>query len=244
MTHESPYFDLFGLRFDWSIIITTFATVVIVFGIAYFCTRKLALRPKGAQNFIEFILDFVRGIIKSNMDWETGGRFLILSTTLIMYIFVANMLGLPFAVTIGHELWWKSPTADPSVTLTLAVMVILLTHFYGIKLNGTKNYLKSYVEPIPVLLPLKIVEEFSNTLTFGLRLYGNIFAGEILLGLLVDLGTNFYDTSIFTGVLGTVFATAGLVVWEGFSIFVGSVQAFIFTMLAMVYMAHKVNHDH
>jgi len=86
------------------------------------------------------------------------------------------------------------------------------------------------------MFPLKIIEEFANTLTLGLRLYGNIFAGEILLALLVG--------GLATGVGGTIAAIIPTMVWQAFSIFVGAIQAFIFTMLTMVYMAHKVSHDH
>ncbi|MGG3844397.1 FoF1 ATP synthase subunit A, partial [Aeribacillus composti] len=84
--------------------------------------------------------------------------------------------------------------------------------------------------------PLKIIEEFANTLTLGLRLYGNIYAGEILLGLLVSLATS--------GAFGFIGAIIPMMAWQAFSIFVGAIQAFIFTMLTMVYMAHKVSHDH
>ncbi|WP_186304300.1 F0F1 ATP synthase subunit A, partial [Staphylococcus epidermidis] len=69
-------------------------------------------------------------------------------------------------------------------TLTLATMVVALSHYYGIKQKGFGEYLRGYVSPMWFLFPLKIIEEFANTLTLGLRLYGNIFAGEILLGLL------------------------------------------------------------
>ena len=127
-------------------------------------------------------MDFVKGIIKSNLDWKTGGRFHVLGITLIMFIFVANVLGLPFSISYDGVLWWKSPTADPTVTMTLAVMVIVLTHYYGIKMKGIKEYaVKTYLKPLPFLFPLKIIEEFANTLTLGLRLYGNIYAGEVLI---------------------------------------------------------------
>ena len=63
------------------------------------------------------------------MDWKDGGRFHILGITIIMYIFVANMLGLPFSVVVDGNLWWKSPTADPAVTLTLATLVVGLSHY-------------------------------------------------------------------------------------------------------------------
>jgi F-type H+-transporting ATPase subunit a len=217
---------------------------IIVFIIAVIGTRKLAMRPTGMQNAMEWILDFVRNLIGSTMDWKTGANFLTLGVTLLMYIFVSNMLGLPMAITVDHDLWWKSPTADPAITLTLAVMVISLTHYYGVKMKGPKEYFVDYLRPIKFLLPLKIIEEFANTLTLGLRLYGNIFAGEILLGLLAGLATNFYSQNIFLGLLGTIGSLPITLAWMAFSLFVGTIQAFVFTMLTMVYMAHKVSHDH
>ncbi|ANB57412.1 ATP synthase F0, A subunit [Anoxybacillus sp. B7M1] len=236
MHHEAPIVEFLGLTFNLANVLMITITAIIVFLIAVLATRNLSMRPTGMQNFIEWVMDFVKGIIQSNMDWKTGGRFHILGMTLIMYIFVANMLGLPFSVVVDGKLWWKSPTADPVVTLTLAIMVVALSHYYGIKINGFNHYAKGFVSPMWILFPLKIIEEFANTLTLGLRLYGNIFAGEILLSLLAG--------GLATGFAGTVIAIVPTLVWQGFSIFVGAIQAFIFTMLTMVYMAHKVSHDH
>jgi F-type H+-transporting ATPase subunit a len=236
MHHEAPIVEFLGLTFNLANVLMITITAIIVFLIAVLATRNLSMRPTGLQNFIEWVMDFVKGIIQSNMDWKTGGRFHILGMTLIMYIFVANMLGLPFSVVVDGKLWWKSPTADPVITLTLAIMVVALSHYYGIKINGLNHYAKGFVSPMWILFPLKIIEEFANTLTLGLRLYGNIFAGEILLSLLAG--------GLATGFAGTVIAIVPTLVWQGFSIFVGAIQAFIFTMLTMVYMAHKVSHDH
>lgn len=236
MNHEAPVRYLFGMPYNPSNILMITITCVIVFLIAVLCTRRLQMKPTGLQNFLEWVMDFVKGIINSSLDWKTGGRFHVLALTLIMYVFVANMLGLPFAIVVDHELWWKSPTADPIVTLTLAVMVIALSHYYSVKLKGLKEYGRDFLRPVAFMFPLKIVEEFSNTLTLGLRLYGNIYAGEMLLALLVALGTG--------SILGGVFAIVPMMVWQAFSIFVGAIQAFIFTLLSMVYMAHKVSHDH
>lgn len=244
MGHEAPIVELFGLHFNLANILMITITSVIVFIIAVLSTRSLSMYPTGLQNFMEWVMDFVKNIISSTMDWKTGGRFLTLGMTLIMYIFVANMLGLPFSVVVGKELWWKSPTADPTITLTLAIMVVALTHYYGIKLKGASEYGRDFLRPLPFLFPLKIIEEFANTLTLGLRLYGNIFAGEILLGLLAGLATNGYAHSIASGIIGTIVAAVPMLAWQAFSIFVGAIQAFIFTMLTMVYMAHKVSHDH
>jgi F-type H+-transporting ATPase subunit a len=154
-----------------------------------------------------------------------------------MYIFVSNMIGLPFAIVVDETLWWKSPTADPMITLTLAVMVVALSHFYGVKLKGVKGYGQGFFSPMKFLFPLKIIEEFANTLTLGLRLYGNIFAGELLLSLLAG-------GLAHQGIIGTIAAVPLTLLWQGFSVFVGSIQAYIFTMLTMVYMSHKVSHDH
>ncbi|WP_408011825.1 F0F1 ATP synthase subunit A [Pseudalkalibacillus sp. A8] len=236
MNHEAPTFHLFGLTFNSSNVMMITIASVIVFIIAVLGSRSLQMRPTGMQNFMEWLIDFVKGIINSTMDWKTGGRFLTLGLTIIMYIFVSNMLGLPFAIAIGDELWWKSPTADPTITLTLAIMVVVLTHFYAIKVKGAKSYGSDFFKPMKFMFPLKIIEEFANTLTLGLRLYGNIYAGEVLLGLLAAAGT----ASIFSGIL----SFAPMLVWQGFSVFVGTIQAFIFTMLTMVYMAHKVSDEH
>jgi F-type H+-transporting ATPase subunit a len=234
--HGNPTVEFLGLTFNLANVLMITVASLIVFIIAVLSTRTLAMKPTGMQNFFEWVMDFVKGIIDSTMDWKTGGRFHILGITLLMYIFVSNMLGLPFSVVIDGNLWWKSPTADPAITLTLAVMIVALSHFYAIRLKGVGEYGKDFFRPMWFMFPLKIIEEFANTLTLGLRLYGNIFAGEILLALLAG--------SLATGVGGHLAAALPMLVWQGFSIFVGAIQAFIFTMLTMVYMAHKVSHDH
>lgn len=235
MEDKAPIVEFMGLYFNLANVMMITVSSLIVFIIAVISTRKLALKPTGLQNFFEWIMDFVKDIIKSNMDWRTGGRFHILGITLIMYIFVSNMLGLPFMVVFNHYLWWKSPTSDPVITLTLAIMIVGLTHFYGVKQRGFGGYLKSFVEPMAFLLPINLIEEFANTLTMGLRLYGNIYAGEILLTLL--------SGSLATHIGGTIAAIVPTLLWQAFSIFVGTIQAYIFTMLTMVYMAHKVSHE-
>lgn len=240
MDHKDPLvsWNVFGLDivFNLSSIMMMLITALIVFVTAIICTRNLKKRPTGKQNFIEWVFDFVRGIIESNMAWSKGGQFHFLAVTLIFFIFVSNMVGLPFQLVAGDTLWWKSPTADPTVTLTLSTLIILLTHYYGVKMVGTKGYFQNYTKPI-FLLPINIFEEFTSTLTLGLRLYGNIFAGELLLGLLASLVFSF-------PAWGWAIGLPGLVIWQGFSIFIGTIQAYIFVMLSMVYMSHKVQKSH
>ena len=237
MDHKDPEITLFEntmmpLTFNLSNVMMLFVTAAIVFIIAVVSTRKLALKPTGMQNFFEWIMDFVKGIIKSNMDWKTGGRFHVLGITLILFLFVANVLGLPMAIKVDGYLWWKSPTADPVVTLTLAAMVITLTQYYGIREKGFGGYGKGFFAPVAFLFPFNIIGEFASTLTLGLRLYGNIYAGEVLLGLLAGL--------MVSGPLGLIAGILPGMAWQGFSIFIGGIQSFIFVMLTMVYMSGKV----
>ena len=186
---------------------------------------------------MEWIFDFVKNIVSGNMDWKIGKEFHVLGITLIMFIAVGNLLGLPFAIVYDGVLWWKSPTADPTVTLTLAAMVVVLSHMYGVRQQKMGGYLtNTYFKPFSWMFPLKIIEEFANTLTLGLRLYGNIYAGEVLLGLIAGIGG--------ASILGWFGMIIPGMAWQGFSIFIGFIQAFIFVMLTMVYMAHKVSEDH
>lgn len=240
MDHTAPIVeDVLGiswLDFNLSNVLMIAIASAIVFVLCVLGARSLQMKPTGAQNFMEWILDFVKGIINDTMDWKTGKIFLPLGLTLITYILVSNLMGVATLAVFGHDLWWKSPTSDAGVTLTLAVMVILLTHFYGIKVKGMKEYARDFIKPYPFFLPIKLLEEFANTLTLGLRLFGNIFAGEVLLGLLAGL-----MASGFWGFLG---GAIPMLAWQGFSLFIGGIQAFIFTMLTMVYMSHKVSDDH
>lgn len=239
---RAPVIQVLGQPLNLSSVLMTTVSAAIVFFVCFFMSRRIQMKPTGAQNMLEWLVDFVKNIINSNMDWKVGKNFIMLGITILLYVFVSNMLGVPFEIKTAnysegaYYVWWKSPTSDPVLTLSLAAMVILLTHYYGLKLKGPKEYGKDYFRPVPFLFPFKIIEDFSNTLTLGMRLFGNIYAKEVLMVMLVTLGKS------------TLFLAVGvalpLLVWQGFSIFIGSLQAFIFCMLTMVYMSHKVSEDH
>lgn len=237
MNHTAPIaenvFGISWLSFNLSNVLMILVTSVIVVALSILGARKLQLKPTGAQNFMEWIVDFVKGIVSDSMDWKTGRAFLPLGLTLITFILVSNLLGLITVGIVDGDLWWRSPTADPGVALTLALMIIILTHYYGIRVNGTKAYFKSYFQPFKIFLPLNLFEELANTLTLGLRLFGNIFAGEVLLGLLVLFIMD-------GGVLGWILGPLSMIVWQAFSVFVGFIQAYLFTILTMVYMSNHV----
>lgn len=236
---SSPVIEnLFGISWlsvNLANVLMIIVTFTIVLVLSILGARKLQMKPTGAQNVMEWILDFVRGIINDTMDWKTGKQFFPLAITLFLFILVGNLLGVMTTVIVDDKVWWTSPTADPGVTLTLSTMVILLSHYYAIKIRGMKHYVKGYFTPVWYLFPIKLVEEFANTLTLGLRLFGNMFAGGVLLMLLVNL--------VKMGPLGFIGGAIPFLAWQGFSVFIGGIQAFIFVMLSMVYISHKVSVD-
>lgn len=265
--HEAPIIEFGGIRFDLSIIIMLVITCTIVFVLARLATRNLSVENPGKlQNFMEWAVEFVRNMISSTMDWKKGKPFLSLAMTMIMFIFVANMLGLPLGIVTEYDdpakatifgqqittvaekfeeshtkhpgdevhaevAWWKSPTADVSVTMGLALLVFLLSHGLGLFKN-TKNYLKHYIQPYPFFLPINLIEQLSKLLTHGVRLFANIFAGEVLISTIMTLAK--------AGVVGLIASIPLLMVWQGFSIFVGAIQAFVFVILMMVYISQTL----
>ncbi|MCQ4088120.1 F0F1 ATP synthase subunit A [Saccharibacillus sp. JS10] len=265
--HEAPIIELGGIPFDLSIITMLIVSCLVVFLLAKFATRNLSVENPGKlQNFMEWVIEFVQNQIAGTMDLKKGKPFITLGVTLIMFIFVSNMLGLPFGIVFGYEhagdatifgqpivsvvdafnaaaaagnedphievAFWKSPTADVSVTMTLAAIVFFMVHYLGIKKN-TKSYFKHYLEPYPVFLPINLIEQFSSLLTHGMRLYGNIFAGEVLISVILKLAA--------VNVVGAIASIPLMMVWQGFSIFVGAIQAFVFMILAMVYISQKID---
>jgi len=230
--------NLFGISWlsvDLANVLMIALSSIIVFVICVLASRNLQMKPTGAQNVMEWAVDFVKGLITDTMDWKTGRTFLPLGLTLISFILVSNILGMVTVVIIGDTSWWKSPTADAGITLTLATMVVLLSHYYGIKVRGFKEYGKDYFRPIPVMLPFKIIEEFTNTLTLGLRLFGNMFAGGILTALILGMAVS--------KPTGFILSIVPMLAWSGFSLFVAGIQAFIFTLLSMLYISNKVQSE-
>lgn len=239
MEEVSWIVNIGGIYFDMTVCIMIVLTCLIVFGIVYFCSRNLQMKPKGKQNVLEFLIDFVRNIVADNIPRNEVNNYLLLGFTFFMFILVSNLLGLVTKILLfpGEISLWKSPTADPLVALTLAFISIILSNYYGLRKQGVKNYfVNSFMKPTAILLPIKIIEEFTNVLTLGLRLYGNIFAGEVLLTLIAKLGAS--------GPFKAIAALPMAVIWDGFSVFIGGVQAFIFVTLTMVYLSHKVETEH
>jgi F-type H+-transporting ATPase subunit a len=255
--HDLPILEIAGLNIDISTFLTITVTFIVVLVLALLSVRNLSVNnPSKLQNFMEWVVEFVHNLVASTMPLKKAKAYISLGLTLILFIFVANLLGLPFAVVTEHHeplkwfghtvvsqetidkaiakghhgaevVWWKSPTADLAVTAALAVLVIGLTHFLGLTRN-TKHYLKHYFEPYWFFFPLNVIKELAKPLTLALRLYANIFAGEVLIATIVMAGW---------------FGLPLMAAWQGFSLFVGGIQAFLFTILTMVYISQATVHE-
>lgn len=257
--HLFPIIELGTLRFDLSAILAILVSCIVVFALARAAVSNISVHnPSKVQNFMEWVIEFVHNTVASTMPLQKAKRYVSLGLTLIMFIFVSNLLGLPLlAVTevkedhhgpvefLGMEIikaedvekahanhehlaiaWWKSPTADIAVTTGLALIVFFMTNTLGL-IQNRKHYLKHYFEPFWFFFPLNVMKELSKPLTLALRLYANIFAGEVLI-----------STILMMSWIGLPL----LAVWQGFSLFVGAIQAFLFTILTMVYISQATVH--
>lgn len=234
MNEEIQVLKVFGIPFNVGNVLSGLLSALIVFGFVFWLSREVKLKPTGKQNFLEAIIDFTNSIVKSAMPDESAPQFRLLAFTLFMFIFVANQLGLVFEFAIGDVQYIKSPTASPMTTLTLAFLVLTLAHFAGARRFGLWGYVKNtFLHPMPALFPIAIIEQFTNFLTVALRLFGNIFSGEVLL---TTIGHFAHSKGMFT----LIPAIPLEMLWQGFSLFIGSIQAYVFVTLIMVYVAQKV----
>lgn len=178
-------------------------------------------------------MDFTNTIVGSSLPNRTGQNLRLLAFVLFVFIFIGNQFGLIFQVKVGEFTYLKSPTADPIIAMTFAMIMIVMAHYLGVAKLGFKKYFKNnYLSPYSWLFPVNLLEEFTSFLTLGLRLFGNIMAGEMLLKLIANFA---FSHGIVTLIPGIVLE----VIWQGFSVFIGSVQAYVFVTLATVYISEK-----
>lgn len=233
----SKIVKLFGLSFNVGNCVAGLVTAIIVCAVLIWLSRNLQMKPTGKQNILEWIVDFTNGIVKSAIPDAQGSNYGLFAFVLFVFIFVANQLGLIIQFVIGDVTYVKSPTASPMTTLTLAFMVLVITHLTGVVRFGFKGYFKnSFLSPYPALFPIKLMEQFTNFITLALRLYGNIYAGEVLLKLIFQLAQSH-------GLLTFIPAIPLELIWQGFSVFIGSIQAYVFVTLTMVYISQKVEKE-
>ncbi|MTI80604.1 MAG: F0F1 ATP synthase subunit A [Firmicutes bacterium] len=209
-------------------IVMTWIVMGIVALVGILATRKASMdKPGRLQVVYETVYDYLKGLIFDNItDNKRAASMVTFVVTLFTFLLFANMLGLVPTM--------MSPTADVNTTMGMAIMVFLMTQFLGLKDKGLGHF-KHFIEPFPFFLPLVIVEELAKPVTLAFRLFGNIYAGEVLIAVL--LGLIPLSGEIFGGFIPSL-------IWLAFSIFVGTIQAFIFSMLTIIYTSQAVNKHH
>jgi F-type H+-transporting ATPase subunit a len=199
-----------------------FLASFILLGVALLVRSSLKLVPSGTQNFVEVVTDAMLNLAEENIGHHWGERLFPLIGTLFMFILVCNVMGL----IPGFE----SPTSNINATAACAIPVFFATHYYGIKVHKLK-YVKHFLGPIWWLAPLMIIIEgighLVRPVTLSVRLFGNMMAKHILIGVLLMLAP---------------FAIPSLILMLG--TLVSLIQAFVFTLLAALYLAGAVEEAH
>lgn len=212
---------------DAKTLVMTWVVMILVALFTVSATRGMKVdKPGKLQLMVEELFQFLRGLVYENIDYKKGAGLMCLIFTLFIFLLFSNLWGLIPTM--------MSPTANVNTTLGMALTVILLVQVLGFRYKGI-GFLKHFVQPSVAFLPIVIVEEFSKPITLSLRLYGNIYAGEVLIAVLLGL---FSLTATFLG------GFVASVIWLAFSIFVGFVQAFIFTMLTIAYIGQATAEHH
>ena len=236
--------------FNYDSVISSAIALVATLGVAFWIRSKLKEgEPSKVQAIFEFGYDQLRALIRTNVSDDA--LFIIpLAMTLFLYILVANWLEI-FPLAIFPVL--HGANADLNQTLAMALVVIGVVQWYSIRVLGLRGYLRRFTKPFELPLPVRVIftplnilEELVKPLTLSLRLFGNIFAGGVMIALIAGLGTLQLPAVGTFG--GTVLGVLALAVWKAFDvIFIGFIQAFIFMLLTVIYFGQAregLEHQH
>jgi F-type H+-transporting ATPase subunit a len=195
-------------------VVTTWIIMAVLALVCRFVTRRLSMLPDRRQAVLEGIVTGIIGQIEDVIR-KDGRPFLPLVGTLFIFLVIANLCG----VLPGVE----APTGKIETPAALALIVFFSVHYFGVRARGLRGYLASFAEPKLIMLPLNILSEITRTFSLMVRLFGNVMSGEFIIGLVVALAGLFLPIPLMA-----------------LEILVGLVQAYIFTVLATVFIGAAV----
>jgi len=218
------YWNIAGLAVHGQVLLVTWLVIAIILTITVLGTSNLEQVPKGMQNFVEAVYEYVSGIAKDQIGEHEYRPWVPYVGTLFLFIFVANWLGalVPWKLIELPEGELAAPTNDINTTVALSLLTSLSYFYAGFKAKGL-GFFARYISPTPLFLPLNLLEDFSKPLSLSFRLFGNILADEIVISVLCLLAPLFIPIPIMA--LG---------------IFAASVQALVFATLSAAYIAESV----
>ena len=213
LSPDALVFWRYGFLVLNSTIVTTWALMLVMTVAAKLVTRKLATEGPISrwQGILEIVVTTIQKQIKE-VGLQHPEKYLAFVGTLFLFIAVANLC----AILPGYE----PPTGSLSTTSALAISVFVAVPFFGIEEQGLAGYLKSYLKPTFIMLPFNIISELSRTFALAIRLFGNIMSGTMIVAILLTITPLIFP--IFMNLLGLL---------------TGMVQAYIFSILATVYIA-------
>jgi F-type H+-transporting ATPase subunit a len=221
-------FTIFGVVPVTNTILTDWIVIAILVLFAYFSLRNMRRLPSGLQNFWELIIELWMGISEQTMGRRRARRFMPLVATGFLFILFSNWFGtLPIGYFTVHNHEGlevpilRSANSDLNVTAAMAIGIILLAEGFELWTLGPLGYLKGLIVPNP----LRFLEIFTRPLSLAFRLFGNIFAGEVLLATILKV------------------APFVMFIFIGLELFVGVIQALIFSMLSLVFLSIATVHE-
>ncbi|HEY5034169.1 MAG TPA: F0F1 ATP synthase subunit A [Candidatus Dormibacteraeota bacterium] len=235
---------------NYDSVISSLIAIILTIAIGFWVRSKLQEgRPGKVQAIFEWGYDQLRGLVKTNV--ADDALFVIpLAMTLFLYILIGNWIEI-FPLALFPVL--HGANADLNQTLAMGLIVIIVVQWYSVRVLGFGGYLKRFTKPfeLPLIariffIPLNILEEAVKPVTLGLRLFGNIFAGAVMIGLIASFAS--LQLPVVGTVGGTVIGAILLIIWKAFDvIFIGFIQAFIFMLLTVIYFGaarEGLEHEH
>jgi F-type H+-transporting ATPase subunit a len=219
---EHLQWHVFGLTINADTVISTgIAAAIVLGGGLYLGVKATAKVPSGLQLVFEIVFEQIERQVERNIGIRTAP----LAVSLFFFILISNWLAiLPHA----WEQHARPPTSDVNLTFALSFFVIILVHLTGLRIKG-KHYFRHFVRPYPIMLPLNILDELVRPATLALRLFGNMLAGTVMVAVLA--------------LLPAAVSWAPTAAWEVFDLFIGLLQALIFTLLTIIYFGFAAGPD-
>jgi F-type H+-transporting ATPase subunit a len=218
------YWEIGNLKVHGQVFLVSWFVIALLVLVSLAATRSIQRVPGGVQNLMEYALEFLRDLVKNQIGEKEYRPWVPFVGTLFLFIFVSNWSGALVPWKLVHlpagEL--AAPTNDINTTVALALLTSLAYFYAGFKKRGL-GYLKKYIEPTPILLPINILEDFTKPLSLSFRLFGNILADELVVAVLVLLVPLFIPLPVM--VLG---------------LFTSAIQALIFATLAAAYIGEAM----
>ncbi len=221
------YWEIGNLTVHGQVFLVSWFVIALLVIASLAATRNVQRIPSGIQNFMEYALEFIRELTRNQIGEKEYRPWVPFIGTLFLFIFVSNWSGalIPWKLLEIPEGELAAPTNDINTTVALALLTSIAYFYAGLKKKGL-GYFAGYLEPIPVLLPIKILEDFTKPLSLSFRLFGNILADELVVAVLVFLVPLFIPLPLMA--LG---------------LFTSAIQALVFATLAGAYI-HEALEEH